>query len=90
MSLNRYVRQLKPIQNNKVNYVQQVQEAVEKLPQEKQLSVDSLVASDKKYRTPMYEAAGTIVALYGLKIKKTDKSNTFKFLATLSKTFSII
>ena len=79
MSLNRYVRQLKPIQNNKVNYVQQVQEVVEKLPQEKQLSVDSLVASDKKYRTPMYEAAGTIVALVGKKpITKTDMEQAMK------------
>ena len=73
MSLNRYVRQLKPIQNNKVNYVQQVQEAVEKLPQEKQLNIDTLVSGEKStVATQLYEAAGTIVALYGLKLGKGD------------------
>ena len=46
MSLNRYVRQLKPIQKNKVNYVKQVQAAVKKLPQEKQLNIETLVSGD--------------------------------------------
>ena len=71
MSLNRFVRQLNPIKENKVNYVQQVQEAVEKLPQEKQLNIDTLVSGEKStVATQLYEAAGTIVALYGLKLNK--------------------
>jgi len=82
MALQKYVRQLRPIQENYVDHVDRVQtllrEAVEKLPQEKELSVDSLVASDTKYRTPMYEAAGTIVALYGLKISKSNLEEAMK------------
>ena len=71
MSLTGYVKQLRPIQENKVNYVQQVQEAVEKLPQEKQLNIDSLVSGEKStVATQLYEAAGVIVALHGLKLSK--------------------
>lgn len=71
MSLKGYVKQLRPIQENKVNYVQQVQEAVEKLPQEKQLNIDALVSGEKStVATQLYEAAGTIVALYGIKLSK--------------------
>lgn len=71
MSLKGYVKQLRPIQENKVNYVQQVQEAVEKLPQEKQLNIDALVSGEKStVATQLYEAAGTIVALYGLELNK--------------------
>ena len=55
MSLNRYVRQLKPIQNNKVNYVQQVQEAVEKLPQEKLDKVFEKPSFGKDTKDKKYE-----------------------------------
>ena len=37
MSLNRYVRQLKPIQENKVDYVQQVQNLYEELSPSEEL-----------------------------------------------------
>ena len=37
MSLNRYVRQLKPIQENKVDYVQQVQDLYEELSPSEEL-----------------------------------------------------
>ena len=76
MGLRKYVRQAKPTQENKVNHVRKVQiacEAVEKLPQEKQLNIDSLVSSEKATdATELYEAAGTIVALYGLKLTKAN------------------
>ena len=73
MSLRGYVKQLRPIQENKVNYVQQVQEAIEKLPQEKQLNIDALVSGEKStVATQLYEAAGIIVARYGLKLSKGD------------------
>ena len=76
MGLRKYVRQAKPTQENKVDYVRKVQiacEAVEKLPQEKQLNIDSLVSAEKATdATELYEAAGTIVALYGLKLTKAN------------------
>ena len=76
MGLRKYVRQAKPTQENKVNHVRKVQiacEAVEKLPQEKQLNIDSLVSAEKATdATELYEAAGTIVALYGLKLTKAN------------------
>ena len=48
-------------------------ESVSKLPQEKQIDVDSLVSAEKATdATELYEAAGTIVALYGLKLTKAN------------------
>ena len=44
-------------------------EVVAKLPQEKQIDVDSLVsAEDSTVATEMYEAAGVIVGMQGLKL----------------------
>ncbi len=72
----RAFQQLNPVHKNKINHVDKVQvlwEAVEKLPQEKQLNIDSLVSAEKATdATELYEAAGTIVALYGLKLSKSN------------------
>tara|TARA_B100000900_G_scaffold66960_1_gene52163 strand:- start:479 stop:2284 length:1806 start_codon:yes stop_codon:yes gene_type:complete len=80
MGLRKYVRQAKPTQENKVNYVSKVQiacEAVEKLPQEKQLNIDSLVSAESSpVPTQMYEAAGTMVALHGSNLSKSNLDAT--------------
>ena len=77
MSLQKYVRQVKPRNESYIPPVDRVQnflhESVSKLPQEKQIDVDSLVSAEKATdATELYEAAGTIVALYGLKLTKAN------------------
>ena len=66
----------------------QLYEVVEKLPQEKQLNIDSLVSAEKATdATELYEAAGTIVALYGLKLTKAnlDAAMTHPEFSTIAK-----
>lgn len=66
----------------------QLYEVVGKLPQEKQLNIDSLVSAEKATdATELYEAAGTIVALYGLKLTKAnlDAAMTHPEFSTIAK-----
>ena len=77
MSLQKYVRQVKPRNESYIPPVDRVQnflhESVSKLPQDKEIDVDSLVSAEKATdATELYEAAGTIVALYGLKLTKAN------------------
>jgi len=80
MRLRGYVRQLKPITEKYIPPVNKVQtlftEVIGKLPQEKQIDVDSLVsAEDSAVATQMYESAGVIVGMEGLNLngkKLTD------------------
>jgi len=80
MSLRGYVRQLRPITEKYISPVDKVQtlftEVIEKLPQEKQIDVDSLVsAEDSTVATEMYEAAGVIVGMAGLKLSSQKISS---------------
>ena len=80
MSLRGYVRQLKPITEKYIPPVNKVQtlftEVIGKLPQEKQIDVGSLVsAEDSTVATEMYEAAGVIVGMAGLKLSKQKISS---------------
>jgi len=80
MSLRNYVRQVRPIQENYLAPVNRVQtlftEVIGKLPQEKQIDVDSLVsAEDSTVATEMYEAAGVIVGIAGLKLSSQKISS---------------
>jgi hypothetical protein len=72
MKLQKYVEQLRPRDKVAVNHVDRIQnifEKVEKLPQDKELDVDSLVQAEKSnVSTQMYEAAGVIVGMQGLKL----------------------
>jgi len=73
MSLRRSIEQLRPARTQKVDYVDRVQtllrEAVEKLPNDKEIDVDSLVsAEDSTVATQMYESAGVIVGMKGLNL----------------------
>jgi len=73
MTLQKYVKQLRPRDEVAVNHVHRIQEAVSKLPQDKELNVDSLVQSqDSDVSTQMYEAAGVIVGMQGLKLTGAD------------------
>ena len=77
MSLQKYVRQVKPRNESYIPPVDRVKnflnEYVSKLPQDKEIDVDSLVSAEKATdATELYEAAGTIVALYGLKLTKAN------------------
>ena len=77
MSLQKYVRQVKPRNESYIPPVDRVQnflhESDSKLPQDKEIDVDSLVSAEKATdATELYEAAGTIVALYGLKLTKAN------------------
>jgi hypothetical protein len=92
--LQKYVRQLKkPVQEKYVAPVNKVQtlftEVVAKLPQEKQIDVDSLVsAEDSTVATEMYEAAGVIVGIAGLKLsgqKISDVMGRGEFSPTAKK-----
>ena len=73
MSLQKYVRQIKPRNESYIPPVDRVQnflhESVSKLPQEKQIDVDSLVSAENStVATEMYEAAAVIVGMVGLKL----------------------
>ena len=73
MSLQKYVRQVKPRNESYIPPVDRVQnflhESVSKLPQEKQIDVDSLVSAENStVATEMYEAAAVIVGMVGLKL----------------------
>ena len=73
MSLQKYVRQVSPRNESYIPPVDRVQnflhESVSKLPQEKQIDVDSLVsAEDSTVATQIYEAAAVIVGMEGLKL----------------------
>ena len=73
MTLQKYVKQLRPRDEVAVNHVHRIQEAVSKLPQEKQIDVDSLVSAEESVvATQMYEAAGVIVGMKGLKLTGAD------------------
>ena len=77
MSLQKYVRQVKPRNESYISPVDRVQnflhESVSKLPQEKQIDVDSLVsAEDSTVATQMYETAAVIVGMRGLKLTGDD------------------
>ena len=93
MSLRRSIEQLRPARTQKVDYVDRVQillhEAVKKLPKDKEIDVDSLVsAEDSTVATEMYEAAGVIVGMAGLKlsIQKVSKvMNNSEFSPTAKK-----
>ena len=78
--LRKFVRQLRPTQEKYVAPVLKIQslftEVVAKLPQEKQIDVDSLVsAEDSTVATEMYEAAGVIVGIAGLKLSSQKISS---------------
>ena len=91
MSLQKYVRQVKPRNESYIPPVDRVQnflhESVSKLPQEKQIDVDALVqAEDSTVATQMYEAAGVIVGMEGLKLTgqkltKVMKHDQFSLIA---------
>ena len=73
MSLQKYVRQVKPRNESYIPPVDRVQnflhESDSKLPQDKEIDVDALVqAEDSTVATQMYEAAGVIVGMEGLKL----------------------
>ena len=76
MKLQKYVEQLRPrdkVAVDHVNRIQNIFEKVEKLPQDKELDVDSLVQAEKSnVSTQMYEAAGVIVGMQGLKLTGAD------------------
>ena len=73
-NLNHYVRQLRPRTESYIPHVDRIHdlfinETVAKLPQEKQIDVASLVsAENSSISTQMYEAAGVIVGMVGLKL----------------------
>jgi len=73
MPLQQYVRQVKPRNESYTPPVDKIQnflhESVAKLPQDKEIDVDSLVsAEESSVSTQMYEAAGVIVGMVGLKL----------------------
>ena len=73
MSLQQYVKQVKPRNESYVPPIDKVQnflhESVSELPQEKQIDVDSLVSAETStVATEMYEAAAVIVGMEGLKL----------------------
>ena len=72
-NLNHYVRQLHPRAESYTPHVDKIQnflhESVSELPQEKQIDIDSLVSAETStVATEMYEAAGVIVGMEGLKL----------------------
>ena len=81
MSLQGYLRQVKPrLTESHVPHVDKIQtlftEAVSKLPQDKELDVDSLVsAEDSTVATELYEAAGVMVGMVGLKLSSQKMSS---------------
>ena len=74
MGITDYGKQLRPREQRSVNHIEKIKslyEAASKLPQEKEISVDSLVsAEDSAIATEMYEAAAVIVGMAGLKLSK--------------------
>jgi len=92
--LRKFVRQLRPTQEKYVAPVNKVQtlftEVVAKLPQEKQIDVDSLVQAEKStVATQLYEAAGVIVGMKGLKLTSTNLTNVMghKQFSPIAKTW---
>jgi hypothetical protein len=92
--LRKFVRQLRPTQEKYVTPVNKVQtlftEVVAKLPQEKQIDVDTLVQAEKStVATQLYEAAGVIVGMKGLKLTSTDLTNVMghKQFSPIAKTW---
>ena len=84
MSLQQYVRQVKPRNETYTPPIDKIQkyfdESVEKLPQDKVIDVDSLVSAEKSAgSTQMYEAAGVIVGMEGLEL--TGEKLTIKELS---------
>ena len=77
-NLNHYVRQLRPRTESHTPHVDRIQdlfinETVAKLPQEKEIDVASLVsAENSSISTQMYETAGVIVGMQGLKLTGAD------------------
>ena len=75
--MRQFVKQLRPRNESYTPPVEKVQdflkEAVSELPQEKVIDVDSLVQVEKStVATQLYEAAGVIVGMKGLKLTGTD------------------
>jgi hypothetical protein len=94
MSLRGYVRQLRPITEKYISPVDKVQtlftEVIEKLPQEKQIDVDSLVQAEKStVATQLYEAAGVIVGMEGLNLNGKKLTNVMghKQFSPIAKTW---
>ena len=94
MSLQQYVRQVKPRNESYTPPVDKIQnfldESVPKLPQDKEIDVDSLVsASGSTVATQMYEAAGVIVGMEGLKLtgQKLTKVMSHKQFSPIAKTW---
>jgi len=92
--LRKFVRQLRPTQEKYVAPVLKIQslftEVVAKLPQEKQIDVDSLVQAEKStVATQLYEAAGVIVGMKGLKLTSTNLTNVMghKQFSPIAKTW---
>ena len=80
MSLQQYVRQVKPRNETYTPPIDKIQkyfdESVEKLPQDKEIDVDSLVSAEKSaVSTQMYEAAGVIVGMEGLELTGEKLTN---------------
>jgi hypothetical protein len=77
-NLVHYVRQIRPRTESYTPHVDRIQdlfinETVAKLPQEKEIDVASLVsAENSSISTQMYEAAGVIVGMQGLKLTGAD------------------
>ena len=90
MSLQKYVRQVKPRNESYIPPVDRVQnflhESDSKLPQDKEIDVDSLVSAEEStVATQMYEAAGVIVGMKGLNLngkKLTDVMSHKQFSPT--------
>ena len=79
MGITDFGKQLRPREHRAVDHVERIQslfEAAKKLPQEMELSVDSLVsAEDSDVATEMYEAAAVIVGMAGLKLSRQKLLN---------------
>ena len=92
--LSKSVRQLRPTQEKYVAPIIKIQsllnEAVSKEPQEKQIDVDSLVSAEKStVATQLYEAAGVIVGMEGLKLTSAKLTNVMshKQFSPIAKTW---
>jgi len=81
--LQPYVRQVNPRNETYTPPIDKIQkyfdESVAKLPQDKELDVDSLVsAEDSNIATAMYETAAVMIAMEGLKLNKSKFETVMK------------
>ena len=93
-NLNQYIRQLHPRAELYVDHVDRIQdllvESVAKLPQDKEIDVDSLVQAEKStVATQLYEAAGVIVGMEGSKLTSANLTNVMghKQFSPIAKTW---